>query len=86
MDLPPTQANMVGKGTGCINALEAIPFCADDSWTLWYAPTIYANYFCCQGNLVGDMNGDCVSNNTQIPSSAKAFPVSNYYLVVYTKV
>jgi hypothetical protein len=62
----------------CGAALEASPFCADDSWSLWFAtknPSIdneQYGYFCCLPGQVGLMTADCVESDTVVAATLSA--------------
>ncbi|KAF4627840.1 hypothetical protein G7Y89_g10311 [Cudoniella acicularis] len=61
--------------TQCASAMQSIPLCADDTWTLWMATLVAGasnNYFCCEAGQVGLKDGTCLSSDTAVAPSLAA--------------
>lgn len=61
--------------TQCVSAFQAIPLCADNTWTLWNATTVPGstnNFFCCLPGQTGLRDGTCVSADTVVASTLSA--------------
>lgn len=91
MILEDEEANQSHVATQCTAAFAAVPFCADNSWSLWDAADEAAQeneqsgYFCCLPGQVGLQTGDCVDSNTEVPASLSAslvcIPTSDFILL-----
>ncbi len=72
----------ISKDTQCIPALQSVPFCADNTWSMWSATldkTDKHGYFCCLPGQVGLQSGDCVVSGTVVVPSLSAVLVSDYH-------
>jgi len=66
--------------TSCYSALASTPFCADDSWAMWWiSGPANSGYFCCLDGQIGLTSKQCVSNEEVIASSLTASFVRNSF-------